>query len=310
MKPARLPLALACALAACASPAPAPPPAAEAPAAAPLSPEQQRFENWKQSGAPADPRAGFAQTAEEEAERRRQAALARGVTPDPDSAAGELRRLQLEELVTWNGGCFPVEPDFAGQDDWIRHRALTRDDFRETEPRHLETEVEIPGGVVAAYVRIRLACVVNTRVSESPGGFTAEIVDVRFFSMLSRDESWWNPDSGGRPEWILRHEQLHFDVAELFAQEQNANVARVRDATRAQAADAETAAYGLRKQLADYLAAQQSSFHEVEKRYDRETKHGTDLERQTEWFARVKRGLGAVRAGLEAPPTLTPRPKS
>ncbi len=53
-----------------------------------------------------------------------------------------------------------------------------------------------------------------------------------------------------------------------------------------------------------HLTEQNQRFQEIEHRYDRETRHGTDPERQTEWFALVKRGLGAVRAGIDTPPTL------
>jgi hypothetical protein len=292
--------ALACALAACAGPAAEPAAPAAAPAAAaaaPLSPERARLERWKQQQDAGDPREGFARAAEAEAERRRSEAIARGPSPGANPLEAEMRAQQLEELSAWTGGCFAHEPDFSVQDDWIRHRRLTRDDFRETEPVEVESEVWMPGATTEAYVRIALACVVSTRVEEKEGGlFTAELVDVRFFSMLSRDGSWWNPEALTNPEWILRHEQLHFDVAELFAEEQNADVAHVREATREERDDPEAAAYALRAHLARYLAEQQAAFEAVEKRYDRETRHGNDVERQTEWFARVKRGLAAVRS--------------
>jgi len=291
-------VALACALAACAgSSEPAPPePAPPAEAAAPLSPERQRLERWKEGGTATDPRGGFARAAEEEAERRRSAALARGAAPGPDTVEAEMHGQQLEELASWAGGCFPEEPDFAGQDDWIRHRAITREDFRENEPSEVKAEVE--GPVAAeAYVALRLACVVRPRMAETPSGsYVAELESVRFFALLSRERSWWSEGALTNPAWILRHEQLHFDIAELFAQEQNAGVARLREETRAERPDPDSAAYALRRALADQLAAQQRAFEEIERRYDRETQHGNDVARQTEWFARVKRGLGAVRA--------------
>jgi predicted DNA-binding ribbon-helix-helix protein len=292
--------ALACALVACAG-APEPPaPAAPAPAAAapaPLSPEQQRLARFKEGAAAADPRDGFARAAEAEMERRRSEAIAANVSPRSDGIEAEMRGQQLEELAAWRGGCFAEEPDFDGQDEWIRHRTLERADFRATEPSDdVKPAVSIPGGRLEAYVAVRLACVVHTRVVEGDdGGFTAELESVHYFSLVSREQSWWSPEARTKPEWILRHEQLHFDIAELFAAEQNANVARVREETRERRPDPETAAYALRVHLAEYLAAQQKSFEEVERQYDRETLHGADFERQTEWFGRVKRGLAAVR---------------
>ncbi len=290
--------ALACVLVACASPAepPAPVPAPAAPA--PLSPEQERLARFKEGAASADPRDGFARAAEEEMERRRREAIAGSVAPGGDAIEAEMRGQQLEELASWIGGCFAEEPDFAGQDDWIRHRTLERADFRETESSDdAKPAIPVPGGSIEAYVAIRLACVVRTRVTESDaGGYSAELDSVRFFSLLSRERSWWSPEARTNPEWILRHEQLHFDIAELFAQEQNANVPRIREETRQERPDPGAAAYAFRTRLAEYLATQQRSFEEVEQQYDRETRHGSDFERQTEWFARVKRGLGAVRA--------------
>jgi hypothetical protein len=293
------PAAALCAglLAACAG-APAEPPAAApaeaaapAPAPAPLSPERQRLENWKAANAVGDPRGGFARAAEEEAARRRDEALARGVTPDALDA--ELRSMQLEELASGGGGCLPEEPDWAAEDDWIPHRRLERADFRGD-----RGDVEIGGNLaVGAYVTVRLACVATARSTEAANGVTVELDRVRFFALLSRNRSWWNDGGQGNAEWLLRHEQLHFDIAELFAAELNARVEAIRSETRATRADFDAAAYAFRARLAEQLTAQQRAFEEVERRYDRETEHSANMTQQTAWFARVKRGLGAVRAG-------------
>jgi hypothetical protein len=278
--------ALAGWLAACAG-APAEPPAcAPAPpaeAAAPISPERQRLENWKASNAAGDPRAGFAEAAEAEAERRRSAALARGNTPGALDA--ELRAMQLEELAG-GGGCLAQEPDWSAENDWLPHRQLAREDFRAAAPQ----------GEGAAHVALRLACVATPRSVESADGVTVELERVRFFALASRDRSWWSPQARGNPEWILRHEQIHFDIAELFAAEENARAEEIRAETRATRPDFDAAAYAFRRQLADRLAAQQRAFEQAELRYDRETRNGQDAAQQTAWFARVKRGIGAVRA--------------
>jgi hypothetical protein len=286
-------------LAACAG-TPAEPPAAPAtaeaaaprPAPAPLSPERQRLENWKAENAAGDPRAGFARAAEEEAERRRSEALARGVTPDALDA--EIRAMQLEELATGGVGCLPQEPDWATEDDWIPHRRLERADFQApANPGGAPQE----GFVAAATLSIQLGCVASTRAVEGAEGVTVELERVRFFAMLSRTRSWWNPRAPGNAEWRMRHVQLHFDIAELFAAEENARLDELRAETRATRPDFDAAAYAFRARLAERLAAQQRAFGEVEARYDRETRDGTDVAQQTEWFTRVKRGLGAVRAG-------------
>jgi hypothetical protein len=280
-------------LVACAG-APAEPPAeparAPAEAAVPLSPERQRLENWKSENTAGDPRAGFARDAEAEAERRRSAALERGVAPDALDA--ELRGMQLEELASGGGGCLPQEPDWSAEDDWIRHRPLGRDDFRAAAPRS--------AGGQGAHAAIRLGCVASARSVESADGVTVELAEVRFFALLSRNRSWWSAEAGGSPEWRLRHEQLHFDIAELFAADANTRAGEIRERTRATRPDPDAAAYAFRRQLADRLAAQQRDFEEVERRYDRETQHGSDTAQQTAWFARVKRGISAVRTGARS----------
>jgi hypothetical protein len=282
-------------LAACAGPAPEPPqpsPADAGPEAAPLSPERRRLENWKAENAAGDPRAAFARAAETEAERRRGEALARGVAPDALDA--ELRAMQLDELASGGGGCLPQEPDWSAEDDWIPHRPLERADFRAPSAPAAAPE---PGAVIGAAHAIRLACVASTRAVESPEGATVELERVRFFALLSRNRSWWNPEAPGNEEWKLRHVQLHFDLAELFAAEENARVSEIRAETRATRPDFDAAAYAFRARLAERLAAQQRAFEEVDRRYDRETRYGNDAAQQTAWFARVKRGLGAVRTG-------------
>jgi hypothetical protein len=281
-------------LAACAG-APAEPPetAPAAEAAAPLSPERQRLENWKAENAAGDPRSGFARAAEAEAERRRSAALERGVAPE--ALDSELRAMQLEELASGGGGCLAQEPDLAAQEDWIRHRALERGDFRAA--RGAAAGGKEPLG---AYVSILLTCVASVRSAESAEGVTVELDRVRFFPLLSRNRSWWDPKNPMNPEWVLRHEQLHFDIAELFAAEENARIDEIRRQTRATRPDFDAAAYAFRARLGEHLVAQQRALAEAEERYDRETQHGSDAAQQTAWFARVKRGIGAVRAGARS----------
>jgi hypothetical protein len=259
--------------------------AAQAP---PLSPERQRLERWKQ-GAAGDPREGFARAAESEAERRRSEALARGYAPGASALEAAERARQVEALASFEGGCFASEPDLTVQDDWIAHRALVRDDFRAEAPPGAK-----PGG---AHASIRLTCVATLRASESDGQYTVELGAARFFALLSRDLSWWSVDAGAEPERRLRHQQLHFDIAELFAGELNARAAEIREATRERRPDPDAAAFAFRARLAEQLAAQQRGFEEVARRYDRETMDGNDPARQSEWLARAKRGLAAVRDG-------------
>lgn len=276
-----------------------------------------RFERFKTEAEPADPRLAFAREAEAEAERRRQRALGSVARVAPHEVELEMETdaalehaALLDRLATlgaWVGsGCFPAEPDLETQDDVIRHRRLTRADFRATEPEAVELAVDMGEGQVGAYVAIAISCVIDVDLEETgPGRFQAALREVRYFALLSRDRSWWNPDSGTDPGWILRHEQLHFDLAELVAGELEGETAGLRDLLRGSGADPDQALADFKRRWARWMEKAQARFDEIETRYDRETLHGTDPERQTEWFARVKRGLGAVRAGA-APSALLP----
>jgi hypothetical protein len=79
MSPRWLRASAAALLVACAAPAPEPPPPEPA---ATVSPERQRFENWKQAEPSGDPRPDFERDAAAEAERRRREALEAGVPRD------------------------------------------------------------------------------------------------------------------------------------------------------------------------------------------------------------------------------------
>jgi hypothetical protein len=301
---------LAALLFACAGPAPRP----EAPAAASASPsepappsaERRRFEAWKQAGESADPRAAFAREAEAEAARRRRDALAEGSGIEAASIEREMVRDELVLLGAGGTGCLAEEPDLASQDDWIRHRTLSRGDFLAPEASEDAKAVAwIPFGEIGAHVAVRLACIVEGRLREpEPGQFVVEIAEVRYMALLSRRLSWWNPRADGTQDWVLRHEQLHFDVAELVAKELTSKAEALHAELVGHGPDPSAAMADFRRQWVVHIREQQERFVEIEHRYDRETRHGTDLERQTEWFALVRRGLGAVRAGLPEAPVL------
>jgi hypothetical protein len=280
--------------------------AREPTAAAPPSAERQRFEAWKQAGEAADPRAAFARQAEAEAARRRQEALAEGGGNEAASIEREMVEDELALLGAGAAGCFAEEPDLASQDDWIPHRTLSRGDFVASEAsEEAKPVVWIPFAEIGAYVTIRLACIVEGRLSEpEPGRFVVEIAEVRYLALLSRQGSWWNPRADASQDWVLRHEQLHFDVAQLIAEELTSKSEALRSQLVGHGPNPTVAMADFRHQWALHMAEQQQRFVEIENRYDRETRHGSDPERQTEWFALVRRGLGAVRAGLDEPPVL------
>ena len=87
-------------------------------------------------------------------------------------------------------------------------------------------------------------------------------------------------DEGGRA--LLEHEQLHFDMTEVWAR-------RIRDAFKTLPAACRTSGgpRGFEKVITDI----EREWQEEQQRYDRETGHGTDASRQRAWMQKVAKAL-------------------
>ena len=87
-------------------------------------------------------------------------------------------------------------------------------------------------------------------------------------------------DEGGRA--LLEHEQLHFDMTEVWAR-------RIRDAFKTLPAACRTSGgpRGFEKVITDI----ERQWQEEQQRYDRETGNGTDASRQRAWMQKVAKAL-------------------
>jgi hypothetical protein len=199
-------------------------------------------------------------------------------------------------------GCFSSLRELAALDgDRIRHRPLARDDFRaRRRSRDAKFTVTMKNAVTEAHVATSLVCIGRLRAEElAPGRFAVWFEDLEYVALLDREGSWWNPRSETHPEWVLRHEQLHFDITELVARRHNRDRARDAARTRAVAASPGEAMRRFAERWSAHFAALRADWEALQERYDRETRHGTAPAVQTQWFARVHRELAA----LPAPPT-------
>lgn len=183
-------------------------------------------------------------------------------------------------------------------EDIVRYGKLTRDDFRAE--RNLTTAddfaVEIPDGQVGAHVALLIACVRGPlRLEQRPDGrWEAWIERVRYYALLDRSQSWWNPRGRQDPDWVLGHEQLHFDLAELIARRHNARNEAGRAIAAVAATDQEALAASDRY-WTERLEALWAEFRALERQYDRETRHGTVEREQARWSERTRRELAATR---------------
>lgn len=95
---------------------------------------------------------------------------------------------------------------------------------------------------------------------------------------FERDRSW---TANRQNEYLLSHEQLHFDIAELFAREMRK---RLRELSEVSHRNLESRVQQIYRQV----NREHNAFQD---RYDRETEHSKNREKQAQWEAKIKRML-------------------
>jgi predicted secreted Zn-dependent protease len=95
-------------------------------------------------------------------------------------------------------------------------------------------------------------------------------------SSFSRSFSWGRD----KTDYILSHEQGHFDLAEVFARKLHKRMSEYRF-------DKRTFQKELKK-IYDEVATEKAATQE---QYDRETRHSIDTEKQAEWLKKISRML-------------------
>lgn len=95
-------------------------------------------------------------------------------------------------------------------------------------------------------------------------------------ALFIKTKSWYREQSPA----LLAHEQLHFDIAELYARKARK---KIRELSLAGVKDIKVYNQEIQKILNESNA--------VDQRYDTETLHGAMVKKQKEWADRVKAGL-------------------
>ena len=155
--------------------------------------------------------------------------------------------------------------------EWSTERPLSMQDFKGRPP--------------ADSSRASLSWL-NIDVSWQCEGHTL-VADVR--ATFDPGRSWWRPAEDGwqaanqRDRRLLEHEQLHFDLAEIAARKLRKRFEDLEDACADPAAQAE---------LQPVVAEIDRELQEEQRRYDRETDHGTNHVAQEGWRRTIRRRLG------------------
>lgn len=114
------------------------------------------------------------------------------------------------------------------------------------------------------------------RIDDSGGEISGSV-----FVVFYCNKSWWNRDY--LLNKVLEHEQLHFDICELFGRKLYQEIIALRNSNRLTIKNINKVYSKLDKQYSNY-----------QERYDEDTDHSTNGEQQSLWNKKVKKQLAAM----------------
>lgn len=91
------------------------------------------------------------------------------------------------------------------------------------------------------------------------------------------NKSWYLKDKAN--VYILGHEQLHFDITELYARKFRQQLAKLK------------VNQNVKEQMNRMHTSINEAINETQRRYDLETNHSMNMEKQKEWEAFIEREL-------------------
>lgn len=173
---------------------------------------------------------------------------------------GAVRTIVCLGLFFLTAGTLAQEPEAIA---WDANRKLSWKDFR---GRPFET----------AWAAATTASGISYEYSgtEQPDGY---ILEFKIGAYFYPDKSWYQPTLCD-PN-VLAHEQLHFDISELFARKMRSEVSNTRFTHNARA-EVKAIYKRILKELSEFQA-----------RYDRDTDYSRNLEKQLFWQEKVARSL-------------------
>lgn len=274
---------------------------------------QQRMERFKrEKGAGSDkPFEGFAAQAEADMQKQRADAIARGagtVSEEAQAASavetrvGARERTQdaLAQLGAWGGsGCVEIEPAWNTQDDFIRHRKLGVGDFLSSRDESAAA-VAVAKSPPLGFAAIVFSCEIAPDVQQiGEKQYIAHVSRVRYYAVMSRKRSWLAPHEPEKDAFFLGHQQLHFDMAESFTRWLNAHRGETIARFQGVGASPQLALGELQLAWAQHMLAVHEDFDTLETAFDRETKHGRETAKQTDWAFRLGDGFDVLTKGMK-----------
>lgn len=146
---------------------------------------------------------------------------------------------------------------------WSAERKLTWDDFRGKPNKLSPNEALTDSGM-----SIELKC----------DGKTSEAVIKCFYNPK---KSWTKSTDS---EYLLRHEQLHFDITELFVRKLRKELSKFGDDCQK-----------LNKSIESYYNSNYREYVNYQDRYDKESNHSLNKEKQAYWEQKVANELAELK---------------
>ena len=162
-------------------------------------------------------------------------------------------------LFLWGGSLWQEKEAIR----WEADRKLSWEDFRGTPPESKRVAATTASGISYSY-----------KTTGVPGRYR---LDYEVSAYFYPQKSWYHPDicdSG-----VLAHEQLHFDISELYARRMRETLAR------------KTFGDNVRAEVRRIFRQVNRELAEFQDRYDRETDFSRNREAQERWNAEISRKL-------------------
>ncbi len=152
--------------------------------------------------------------------------------------------------------------------DWNKNVKLKQSDFK-------AKRKATPGFAVAT-----TASAFGYNLVNDNGNISGSIY-VRFYC----DSSWWNPDYKNSDilDEILEHEQLHFDICEVYGRKLFKEMIALHEAGKLNGINIDRMHARLDMEYSQY-----------QDRYDRETNHSINRQEQEKWNKKVKKELNSL----------------
>jgi Bacterial protein of unknown function (DUF922)/Dockerin type I domain len=166
----------------------------------------------------------------------------------------------------------PPGPARADDKDCPYHK-LKWDDFKGAPPTN-GNDAETFGGVANSWNT-------DTPVRDGQGGWTCKLKDVKVHSFMDKTQSGVKPEA--KTDALLQHEQYHMDLYEVWARE----LEKTLNGIVGKGSTAGEARNDANAQAKKAVDENNQKCMEMQQKYDDETDHGKDADKQKAWCEKI-----------------------